>query len=310
MALQNAATETTHALPAGLSAGHPGERRDRIGYLFVAFFGVPFLIFNILPVLFGAFVGFTEWGIIGAPEWVGFENFREAASDPSLSQAFRNILLYGLIIVPSVTTIGLAAALFVNQGWPLTSFARTMFFAPHVVSATVIGLIWVWILDTRFGVLNQYLMQIGLPEIPWLTSTQWSLIGVSIASVWWDLGLAFILFLAALQGVPKTLYEAAQIDGASRRHQFWYVTLPHLRAVASMVITLQLISTMRIFSQVYVMTGGGPAGSSNSVIHYIYTTAIVRNAMGYASAISILLFITIIVLTLIQRYLVRESSRG
>src|SRR5262249_169873 len=123
-----------------------------------------------------------------------------------------------------------------------------------------------------------------------------------------DLGLAFILFLAALREVPKALYEAASIDGASSWQQFCHVTLPHLRPVSSMVITLQLISTMRIFSQVYVMTGGGPAGSSNSVIHYIYTTAIVRNAMGYASTISILLFLVIIVLTLIQRYLIREAA--
>jgi multiple sugar transport system permease protein len=297
-----------HATTAGTSYLHPGTPGDRVGYLFVAFFGVPFLLFNILPVLFGVFVGFTEWGIVGAPRWVGLGNFRDALTDPSLRQAFVNVLLYGLIIVPGVTVIGLAAALFVNQGWPLTTLARSVFFAPHVVSATVIGLIWVWILDTRLGIVNQYLSAIGLPAVPWLTSTGWSLIGVSIASIWWDLGLAFILFLAALREVPKTLYEAASIDGASRWQQFRHVTLPHLRPVSSMVITLQLISTMRIFSQVYVMTGGGPAGSSNSVIHYIYTTAIVRNAMGYASTISILLFLVIIVLTLIQRYLIREAA--
>jgi multiple sugar transport system permease protein len=285
-------------------------RDDRVGYVFVAFFGVPFLTFNILPVLFGLFVGFTEWGIVGEPTWIGLDNFRRAFDDPATTQAFRNVLLYGCIIVPGVVVIGLSAALFVNQGWPLTALARTMFFAPHVVSATVIGLIWVWILDTRYGVMNHYLTLLGLPQIPWLTSTEWSLIGVSIASIWWDLGLAFILFLAALQEVPNTLYEAAAIDGASRVRQFWHVTLPHLRPVISMVLTLQLISTMRIFSQVYVMTNGGPAGSSSSVIHHIYTTAIVYNAMGYASAISILLFVTILLLTIIQRFIVRERVRG
>lgn len=298
------------AFASGALAGRPGRRFDRIGYLFIAFFGIPFLLFNILPVLFGVFVGFTQWGIVGAPRWIGLGNFYTAFADPTLRQAFTNVFLYGLIIVPGVSVIGLAAALFVNQGWPLTALARSMFFAPHVVSATVIGLIWVWILDTRLGIVNQYLGALGISAIPWLTSTQWSLIGVSIASIWWDLGLAFILFLAALQEVPKTLYEAASIDGASRLQQFRYVTLPHIRPVASMVITLQLISTMRIFSQVFVMTGGGPAGSSNSVIHYIYTTAIVRNAMGYASTISILLFLVIIVVTIVQRYFIREAARG
>jgi multiple sugar transport system permease protein len=280
------------------------------GYLFVAFFAVPFLIFNICPILFGAVVGFTEWGIIGTPEWVGLDNFKAAFADEWVAVAFRNVLLYALIIVPGVTVLGLAFALFVNQRWPLSALARTVFFSPYVVSATVIGLIWVWILDTRFGIINQYLGALGIEPIPWLTSTEWSLSGVSIASIWWDLGLAFVLFLAGLQDVPQELYEAAEVDGASRWQRFWHVTLPHLRPVLSMVVTLQLISTMRIFSQVFVMTNGGPNGSSSSVIFYMYTTAVARTAMGYASAIAILLFAAILALTLVQRFILRERARG
>jgi multiple sugar transport system permease protein len=177
-----------------------------------------------------------------------------------------------------------------------------------VVSATVIGLVWVAVLDTQFGVLNHFLERLGVPEIPWLTSTRWSLVGVSMASIWWDLGLAFVLFLAALQDIPAELYEAALVDGASRRQQFQYVTLPQLRAVISMVVTLQMIATLRIFSQVFVMTNGGPAGSSASVIHYMFTTAIVQHLMGYASAISMLLFALILVITAVQRRLVRERA--
>jgi multiple sugar transport system permease protein len=286
------------------------RRIDWSGYLFVAFFGLPFLIFNICPILFGALVGFTEWGIIGRPEWVGLANFEAAFADGWLWLAFRNTLAYGLIIVPGVVVLALAFALFVNQGWPLAALARTLLFAPYVVSATVIGLIWVWILDTQFGIVNQYLGLVGIGPIPWLTSTDWSLIGVSVASIWWDLGLAFVLFLAALQDVPVELYEAAEVDGASRARQFWHVTLPHLRPVLSMVITLQLISTMRIFSQVYVMTNGGPAGSSASVIHYIYQSAMIRHAMGYASAVSMLLFLAILLITILQRTLLAERRRG
>jgi multiple sugar transport system permease protein len=294
----------------GPELAFPTARIDWSGYVFVAFFGLPFLIFNICPILFGAIVGFTEWGIIGAPEWVGLANFREAFADDWVAVAFRNTLLYGLIIVPGVVVLALAFAIFVNQGWPLAGLARTLLFAPYVVSATVIGLIWVWILDTQFGIVNQYLGSLGIGPVAWLTSTEWSLIGVSIASIWWDLGLAFVLFLAALQDVPQELYETAEVDGASRWRKFWHVTLPHLRPVLSMVVTLQLISTMRIFSQVYVMTNGGPAGSSSSVIHYIYQSAIIRHAMGYASAVSILLFAAILAVTLIQRYLIRERGRG
>ncbi|WP_421726196.1 carbohydrate ABC transporter permease [Bauldia sp.] len=288
----------------------PGEPKpiDWIGYVFVAFFALPFLIFNILPVFFGAYVAFTEWSIIGAPKWVGTENFEDAFADEWVWVAFRNVLFYGLIIVPGVTILGLAFALFVNKGYPLSGLARTMFFAPNVVSATVIGLVWVWLLDTQYGLVNNYLGVFGIGPIPWLTSTSWALTGVSIASIWWDLGLAFVLILAALQDIPRDLQEAARIDGANAFNRLRFVILPHLRPVLSMVITLQLISTLRIFSQVYVMTNGGPAGASSSPIHYIYTVAIVRNLYGYASALAIVLFVVILGVTIVQRFLIRETN--
>jgi multiple sugar transport system permease protein len=240
---------------------------------------------------------------------VGLANYREALHDPWLKIAFMNVLWYGAIIVPGVAVLGLLSALYVNQGWPLAALARTILFTPNVVSATVIGLVWVWVLDTRFGVLNHYLGFLDIPPIPWLTSPHFALFGVSIASIWWDMGLAFVLFLAALQDVPKELYEATAIDGAGRLRQLRVITLPHIRSTISMVVTLQIISTMRIFSQVYVMTNGGPAGSTLSVIKHIYDTAITRNILGYASAISVLLFFAILAITLLQRLFIGEVVR-
>jgi multiple sugar transport system permease protein len=305
------------AFPARMTAraagrrGRPlGARIDWAGYVLIAFFAVPFLLFNIMPILFGVYVSFTEWSIIGEPRLVGFENYKEALHDPWLRIAFANVLWYSAIIVPGVAVLGLASALYVNQGWPLAALARTILFTPNVVSATVIGLVWVWVLDTRFGVLNHYLGYVGIAPIPWLSSPRFALYGVSIASIWWDMGLAFVLFLAALQDVPKELYEAAAIDGAGRLRQLRAITLPHIRPAISMVVTLQIISTMRIFSQVYVMTNGGPAGSSLSVIKHIYDTAITRNILGYASAISVLLFLAILAVTLLQRLFLREVARG
>ena len=275
--------------------------------MFVATFAAPFLIFNVGPVLFGAYVAFTEWSIIGTPEWVGFENFAEAFDDEWVWVAFRNIFLYAAIIVPGVTVLALCFALFVNRSYPLSGLARTLFFAPNVVSATVIGLVWVWILDTQFGLLNNIIGTVGIRPIPWLTSTDWALVGVSIASIWWDLGLAFVLILAALQDVPRDLTEAATVDGAGPFNRLRFVILPHLRPVLSMVVTLQLISTLRIFSQIYVMTNGGPAGATSSPIHYIYSVAIVRNLYGYASALAIMLFLVILIVTIVQRYIIREK---
>ena len=285
-----------------------GGKIEWAGYVFVAFFTVPFFLFNILPVLFGGYIAFTEWSIVGAPRWVGMQNFKTAASDPWVRNAFVNAFFYGLIIVPGVTCLGLCAALFVNRRWPLSSIARTMFFAPYVVSATVIGLIWVWLLDTQFGLINHYLGFFGVAQVEWLTSTDWSIVGVSIASIWWDMGLAFILFLAALQDIPKDLTEAASVDGAGPFSRLRFIVLPMMRPVISMVVTLQMISTLRIFSQVYVMTNGGPAGSSDSPINYIYKAAIVRHEFGLASAVAMILFLVIIVVTVGLRFLVRERA--
>ncbi len=307
MAVASGTLPVAHRLEVLTSAPPAARRRiDWAGYVFIAFFTLPFLLFNVMPVLFGAYVGFTEWSIIGDPRWIGLENFRTALADEWLHEAFVNIALYALVIVPGVVVLGLLFALFVNQGWPLSGLARTLLFTPNVVSATVIGLVWVWILDTQFGVLNHYLGYLGIGPIPWLTSTAWSLVGVSVASIWWDMGLVFVLLLAALQDVPQELHEAAELDGAGPFRRFWHVTLPHLRPALSMVVTLQLISTMRIFSQVYVMTNGGPAGSSSSVIFHIYQTAVVQNLFGYASALSILLFAMILAVTVLQRWLIRE----
>lgn len=282
-------------------------KTDWIAYLFISFFTLPFFIFNILPIIFGFYVSFTKWGVFGAPTWIGLDNYRNAITDEFVQIAFENTLLYGLIIVPSVMVLGLTAALYVNQRWPLSTLVRVCFFSPYVVSATVIGLIWVWLLDTQFGLINHYLGFVGISDTPWLTSPDFAIYGVSIASVWWDMGLAFVLFLSALQDIPEELYDAAKVDGANRAQQLWHITLPHLRTVASTIGTLQLISTLRIFSQVFVMTSGGPASSSSSVLYQIYFEAIRNHKYGYASAISMLLFLLILGITLVSRRLIRET---
>jgi len=281
---------------------------DWSGYVFISFFTIPFLIFNISPIIFGAYISFNEWGIFGEPDWVGLENYINLFKDRYAYLAFKNVILYALIIVPSVTILGFVAALFVNQGWPLSAMGRTIFFSPYAVAASVIGLIWVWLLDTQYGLINQYLNIIGINNIPWITSYEWAFIGVSIASIWWDLGLAFILFLAGLQDIPKDLIESAKIDGANRFQRLCKIIIPLMRPIITMVFTLQLIATLRIFSQILVMTYGGPAGGSSSPIFYIYTTAIERQLFGYSSAVSMILFIFILILTLLLRFMLRARA--
>jgi multiple sugar transport system permease protein len=300
------------APPLGLArlrrATWHGERIEWSAYLFLLPFFVPFLVLTLGAILFGTFVSFTDWGIVGDPNWVGLDNYVKALSDPWVPKIWANTLKYGLFVAPATTLVALLFALLVNQRWPGRTAVRTIFYAPNVVSVTVIGLVWVWMLDTQFGLVNQYLGAFGVPNIPWLTNPDWALFGVGIASVWWDAGFAMVVLLAGLQDIPQELREAAQIDGANRLKVFWYVTLPLLRPALSLVITLQVISTLRVFSQIYIMTNGGPAGASASVIHYVYEIGFSKYQLGYAGAISVMLFMTILAVTVIQLRLFREKT--
>jgi multiple sugar transport system permease protein len=285
-----------------------GERIDWAAYLFVLPFFLPFLIVTLGAALFGIYVSFTDWGIIGAPHWVGLKNYFRASADPWVWKTWSNTLRYGFVVVPATTLTALAMALFVNQRWRGYTFARAAFYAPNVVSVTVIGLVWVWMLDTQYGLINQYLGRFGIPTIPWLTNPRWSLYGVAMASVWWDAGFSMVVLLAGLQDIPSELRETAAIDGANHLQTLFHVTLPLLRPALSLVVTLLIIGTLRVFSQIYIMTNGGPAGSSASVIHYVYEIGFSKYQLGYAGAISVLLFLTILVVTLAQLHVFREKT--
>jgi multiple sugar transport system permease protein len=284
-----------------------GQRIDWSAYVFILPFVLSSCVFLVAPILFGGYVSLTEWGIVGEPKWIGLDNFARALADPWVPKIWTNTLKYGLIVVPSVTAVGLLFALYVNQQRPGHTFARTAFYAPHVVSVTVIGLVWVWMLDTRFGLVNQYLGGLGVPDIPWLTNPSWVLFGVGIAAIWWEVGFCMVVLLAGLQDIPRELREAAAVDGANAWTTFWRVVLPLLRPALSLVITIEVIATLRVFSLIYVMTNGGPAGASASVISYVFEMGWAKYQLGYAAALSMMLFATIVVVTIVELKLVREN---
>ena len=285
-----------------------GERIDWSAYLFVLPFFLPFVVVTLGAALFGVYVSFTDWGIIGAPHWVGLKNYFRAVDDPWVWKTWSNTLRYGGLVVPATTLTALAMALFVNQRWRGYTFARAAFYAPNVVSVTVIGLVWVWMLDTQYGLVNQYLGRFGIPDVPWLTNPHWALYGIGVASVWWDAGFSMVVLLAGLQDIPPELRETAAIDGANGLQTLAYVTLPLLRPALSLVVTLLIIGTLRVFSQIYIMTNGGPAGASASVIHYVYEIGFSKYQLGYAGAISVMLFVTILIMTVIQLRVFREKT--
>ncbi len=276
-----------------------GRRIDWVAYLFLLPFFVPFLVFTVGAIGFGAYVGFTDWGIVGEPVWVGLANFRRALDDPFVPKVWGNTLRYGLIVVPATTVVALGLALFVDRRWWGAGLARAVFFAPNLVSATVVGLVWVWLLDTRFGPVNRALGLVGVASVPWLTNPDWVLLGIGAASIWWDAGFAMVLFLAGLRQIPPELREAARVDGAGPGRVLRDVVLPLLWPATSLVVTLLLIGTLRVFSQIYVMTNGGPANASATVMLYVYRVGFGEYRLGYAAALSLLLFATIVVVTAI-----------
>jgi multiple sugar transport system permease protein len=285
-----------------------GERIDWAAYLFVLPFFLPFVVVTLGAALFGIYVSFTDWGIFGAPHWVGLRNYARAVADPWVWKTWSNTLRYGLLVVPATTLTALAMALFVNQRWRGYALARAAFYAPNVVSVTVIGLVWVWMLDTQYGLVNQYLSRFGVPDVPWLTNPSWVLYGIAIASVWWDAGFSMVVLLAGLQDIPPELRESAAIDGANGLQTLVSVVLPLLRPALSLVVTLLIIGTLRVFSQIYIMTNGGPAGASASVILYVYQMGFSQYQLGYAGALSVMLFISILAVTVIQLRVFREKT--
>ncbi len=290
----------------GTSSQSPRRRATAVGgYAFMLPFMIPFILFNLVPLIFGVIVAFTNWSIIGAPKFVGLANFKQALTDPLVLQSFVTTFKYVGVVVPVVTILAFLFALYVNQGWPGHTFARMAFYASNVVSAPVIGLVWTWMLNGQYGLINHYFHL----QISWLTSTSWAWVGISMATVWWDTGLIFILFLAGLQEIGPEVIEAARIDGATWHGSLFRIFIPLLRRTFVLAITLELISTFQIFSQVNVMTAGGPANSTASVMQYLYTNGVTQQQLGYASALGVMLFVLIVIVALVFRRLLPERDQ-
>ena len=284
-----------------------GSRIDWHAYLFVLPFFVPFFLFQVLAIAFGLYVSFTQWGIVGSPKWLGLTNYLDALTNPDVPQAWWNTLRYGLMTVPSVIVLALLLAMYVNRRLPGSTFARTTFFTPYVLSATVVAVVWVWILDTQLGILNHYLTMIGIPQIPWITNQAWALPSIAGIGIWWDTGFIMVILLAALQDVPTELREAAAIDGANALQIVLFVVLPLLRPALSLALTIQTINGLRVFSLIFLVTNGGPGGATESIVHLIYQSGFVQYHLGQAAALAVLLFLTILSISAVQLRLLRVA---
>ncbi len=257
-------------------------------------------IFTLIPVLASFGLSFAQWNLLSPPKWVGFANYAALMSEPLFWKVLGNTFVYAFSVVLFEVPIALALAIALNQqGWVVKIF-RTVFFLPVVTSMIAIALVWNWIYDPQYGLLNAALGAIGIKPIAWLFTTDWALPALIVMGIWKNVGYSMVIFLAGLQNIPDELYEAASIDGANPWQQFLNVTLPMVSPTLFFVTTMSTITAFQIFDSVYMMTQGGPENSTNVAVYWLYQNAFEFFQVGRASAMAYVLFAIILTLTLIQ----------
>ncbi len=279
-------------------------------YLFLLPYLSFFVLFRLGPAIAGMGVSFTNWAIVGTPQWVGLANYEAMTRDPRLADAVTNTLFFVGLTVPLLVILGLALALFLNQPMRGRALGRVAVFTPYVLMSTVVGVIWTWLLEKDFGLINVYLDQLGLGKVPWLVDRNTAMYGIVLTTVWWTVGYNVVLFLAGLQDIPAELYEAARIDGANAWQLLRRITLPLLAPTTFLVLLLTIINSFQVFDQVYVMTSGGPGTATLTLVQYVYTAAFQFRKMGYGAAIACLLFAILIVFALVQTRVYRRGVQG
>ncbi|HZG78707.1 MAG TPA: sugar ABC transporter permease [Paenibacillus sp.] len=270
-----------------------------------ALFLLPYLFFYlwfmVYPIYKGFVISLHEWAIGVEPEFVGFANYADMLKDRHFWEALWHTVYFVILSTPSLVVVGLALALIVNAKLKGTTFLRSGFFLPHILSISVISSIWVFILQPYTGLMNSILHKLGVvEEIFWLSDANLAWISILIATVWWTVGFNMVLFLAGLQEIPDDWYEAARIDGANARDCFWHITLPSLRGVVLLIVVLQSIASFKLFGQPWLMTQGGPGTATRPLVQYIYETGFRANEMGLAAAMSYVLFLVMILFAVIQ----------
>jgi len=269
-------------------------------YLFLAPYLLVFLLFLLLPTLASIGVSFTQWGVLGLPRWLGLANYRTILSDQMFWQAFRNTLYFAFLTVPLLVAGGLGLAVLFNQSLRGRVVARTVVFMPYAIMVTVVGMLWRWMYNANFGLVNFYLSALGLPQVAWLTNVTWAMPGVAISTAWWQIGTNMVIYLAGLQEIPVELYEAARVDGAGPWQSFRNITLPGLYLMHVFVVPLSVIASLRAFGQILVMTHGGPLGSTYVLVQHLYATGWVNFRMGEASAVGVILLLITFIFTIFQ----------
>lgn len=275
-------------------------KQDRMGRLFVAPPVLLFLVFTLLPMIMAIGLSFTKYDVINPPRFVGIANFEKMVRDEFFWIALKNTCVYTLMYVPAGLLLSLGAAMFLNADQKMVGLFRTLFYLPVLSSTVATATLWFWILNPQLGLLNGVLELFGISGKAWLYDSKLAMLSIVLMSLWAGFGGNMMIFLAGLKGIPQIYYEAAQIEGANRWQMFTRITLPSITKTTFLVSTMLIIGTFQVFDQAFVLTKGGPGNATITIVYYIYNNGFKNLDMGYASSISLILFVIILAMTVIN----------
>ncbi|MBQ2854476.1 MAG: sugar ABC transporter permease [Oscillospiraceae bacterium] len=280
------------------------------GYIYILPSLILILSFSIIPIFMSGVFSFTEYNVMNSPKFVGLENYEKVLRDEYVRAALVNTLKYVLITVPIQTALSLtfAAFLAVKMQNKSGEFLRSVMFIPVIASAVTSGTIWRTILGTDGGILNSIIGIFGFDPVNWLGDSKTSLISICIVAIWKNVGYFLVIFYAGIMDIPKSLYEAARVDGANTYQQFFRITLPMLKPITSLVVTLGIIWSFQVFDLSYQMTGGGPGYSSVTIVMAIYNAAFKQYKMGYACAMAMLLLVIVLIINAVKQRVFGEKE--
>ncbi|MFJ6728887.1 carbohydrate ABC transporter permease [Streptomyces sp. NPDC091281] len=296
-----------HAAPR--PAARSVRRAVPPGLLFALPFLVLFAMFLLWPLGQGLWMSLTDASLSAhSPQFVGADNFTEAFGDAEMWRALWHTVLFTLISTVPLVVVALGMALLVHTGLPGQWVWRLAFFAPYLLPVGVVGLLWLWLYQPDLGLYNHLLDAVGLGQVAWLSDESVALWAIALTTLWWTVGFNFLLYLAALQSVPDHLYEAAAIDGAGAWRRLWSITLPQLSRITVVITVLQVLASLKVFDQVYLLTKGGPNNSTRPVVEYVYDVGFTGYRLGYASAISYIFFALVLLASAAQYFALRRRE--
>jgi multiple sugar transport system permease protein len=288
------------------------RRDERTAWGMMAPFLVLYLLFVIGPTIYALLLSLFNGSLVrsGLGSWAGLGNYAEALNSPDFWSSLWHTIYFTILTTPPLVILAFVFALLADRVVRGRALFRFAFFAPYVLPSAVMSLIWVWIYTPAIGLAEGWLGAIGITAPNWLGDPTWAMPSIAIATVWWTLGFNFVLYLAGLQDIPRELYEAASLDGASPWQQIRRITIPLLGRTTTLVTVLQVIASLKIFDQIYIMTSGGPNFSTQPSLEYIYDQSFTNLRIGYGSAVSMLLFLVILAVSFVWLAIVRRQESG